>query len=152
MDLPFCLGIGSSLRRFEADLQRISGDPDLGIPYWDWENDNTFPAFLGGDGVLLRARGQEPMAYFMAVDEEPFRFNQGVPTAGWFAVDGNGLLVGPLQRAFGTEKVPQWAPNTGQVIRDPQTGQAALVPVTLPTFQEVQHALGYRRVRRRALE
>ncbi len=50
------------LRRFEADLQRISGNSDLAIPYWDWENDSTFPAFLGGDGApLLAPIGQQSL-------------------------------------------------------------------------------------------
>ena len=44
------------LHRFEADLQRISGDPNLGLPYWDWSVDQAPPSwpftadFLGGNG------------------------------------------------------------------------------------------------------
>jgi hypothetical protein len=44
------------LKRFEADLQRISGDPNLGLPYWDWRFDNSptssiwGPNFMGGNG------------------------------------------------------------------------------------------------------
>ena len=44
------------LLRFEADLQRISGDPNLGLPYWDWSVDQAPPSwpftadFLGGNG------------------------------------------------------------------------------------------------------
>ena len=44
------------LLEFEKDLQRISGDPNLGLPYWDWRFDN-FPIssiwgnnFMGGNG------------------------------------------------------------------------------------------------------
>lgn len=44
------------LLRFEADLQRISGDPNLGLPYWDWRFDNSPTSsiwgnnFMGGNG------------------------------------------------------------------------------------------------------
>ncbi len=130
------------LRRFEADLQRISDNSDLAIPYWDWENDNTFPAFLGGDGALLPVQNQEPILYCMAVDEGPFRFDQVAPANGWLAVDGTGTAVGPLQRRFGADMVPKRDPITRLPVPNPATGQIAMVPVTLPTLQDVQHALG----------
>ena len=38
------------LLQFERDLQQAIGNPDLGVPYWDWIKDPAFPAFLGGDG------------------------------------------------------------------------------------------------------
>src|SRR5215217_854939 len=45
------------LLRFEADLQRIAKDPNLGLPYWDWSVNQSqysrwpFTAdFMGGDG------------------------------------------------------------------------------------------------------
>ena len=155
------------LRRFEADLQRISGNSDLAIPYWDWENDSTFPAFLGGDGApllvpmshrkpqsILLVRDQEPIryvrTYLMAVTEGPFRgwLDGNGSARGWLAVDGNGAAVGPLQRAFGTGEMPERDPVTRLPVRDPATGQVALVPVTLPTSQDVQHALGIGRIRR----
>jgi len=148
------------LRRFEADLQRISGRSELAIPYWDWENDSTFPAFLGGDGApllvpvgqpkdrsLVRVRNQEPIryvrTYLMAVAEGPFRgwLDDNGRAHGWLAVDGNGAAVGPLQRAFGTQEVVKRDPITRLPVPDPATGQAAMVPVTLPTSQDVQHAL-----------
>ena len=130
------------LRRFEADLQRISNNSDLAIPYWDWENDSTFPAFLGGNGALLQVRIEEPVAYFMPVNEGPFRFNQIAPTNGWVAVDGAGAPVGPLQRTFGLAEVPQRDPVTELPVFDPTTGQPVFVPVTLPNVHQVQHALG----------
>ena len=48
------------LRSLESELQRVSGNPTLGIPYWDWTQDATDPTnapiwssdFLGGDGDL----------------------------------------------------------------------------------------------------
>jgi tyrosinase len=44
------------LIRFEKDLQRISRDPNLGLPYWDWTVDNSptssiwADTFMGGNG------------------------------------------------------------------------------------------------------
>jgi hypothetical protein len=44
------------LHRFEVDLQRISGDRNLRLPYWDWSVDQAPPSwpfttdFLGGNG------------------------------------------------------------------------------------------------------
>jgi hypothetical protein len=44
------------LLEFEKDLQRISGDPNLGLPYWDWRIDNSPTSsiwannFMGGNG------------------------------------------------------------------------------------------------------
>jgi hypothetical protein len=41
---------------FEKDLQRISGDPNFGLPYWDWTVDNSptssiwADTFMGGNG------------------------------------------------------------------------------------------------------
>ena len=130
------------LRRFEADLQRISNNPNLTIPYWDWENDSTFPAFMGGNGALRQVRAQEPITYFMPVDEGPFRFNQLAPVNGWLAVDGSGNFVGPLQRAFGLAEVPKRDPVTQLPVFDPTTDQPVFMPVTLPDLQQVQHALG----------
>jgi tyrosinase len=44
------------LLEFEKDLQRISGDPNFGLPYWDWRIDNSPTSsiwrnnFMGGNG------------------------------------------------------------------------------------------------------
>jgi tyrosinase len=44
------------LLEFEKDLQRKSGDPNLGLPYWDWRIDNSPTSsiwannFMGGNG------------------------------------------------------------------------------------------------------
>ena len=64
------------LRRFESDLQRISGNSDLAIPYWDWENDSTFPAFLGGDGapLLVPMSQPKPQSLVLVRDQEPIRY------------------------------------------------------------------------------
>jgi tyrosinase len=44
------------LYQFERDLQTVSGDPSLGLPYWDWSVDQSptglpwLDDFMGGDG------------------------------------------------------------------------------------------------------
>lgn len=124
------------LRRFEADLQRVSGDPNLTLPYWDWERDPTFPDFLGGDGRPFQVQRMEPVAYFFPVMDGPFAMSTG-----WTAVDGTGTAVGPLQRTFGLEMVPERDPDTRLPVLDPKTGQPREVSVTLPTLVEVQNAL-----------
>ena len=109
----------------------------MALPYWDWEKDDTFPPFLGGDGSLVRIQNREPIIYVMPVNDGPV-----ASTNGWFAVDGNGAPIGPLQRAFGTEQVPLRDPNTGDLVPDLATGQPVQVPATLANLQQqVQHAL-----------
>ncbi len=61
------------LRLLEQDLQDVSGDPDMAIPYWDWAEDNGANAsvwaegFMGGDG-----RVGDGM-----VEAGPFAFDNG---------------------------------------------------------------------------
>jgi len=44
------------LYQFEKELQRVAGDPNLGIPYWDWSTDQSKTGvpwlndLMGGDG------------------------------------------------------------------------------------------------------
>lgn len=43
------------LRRFEAELRRVSGNPRMTLPYWDWTENGSVEAifsddFLGGNG------------------------------------------------------------------------------------------------------
>lgn len=43
------------LRRFELEMQRVSGDPTMALPYWDWTNKASLtrifsPEFLGDSG------------------------------------------------------------------------------------------------------
>ena len=101
------------LRLFEQDLQRISGNADLAIPYWDWEVDGELPTaeqrntsarsvwqLLGGDG--------NPGFLFMVTDG-PFGFDSarlGDPEVfsdedAWLTVDPLGRQVGFLQREMG---------------------------------------------------
>lgn len=133
------------LRRFEADLQRISGDPDLGLPYWDWENDPTFPDFLGDDGTLTAVQGAEPILYCRFVEEGPFGLQSGWAVCG---NDGQPIPLNPaaginfpLQRNFGVNVGPVWNDATGMPERDPLTGDILTAPTPLPTKAEVQDAL-----------
>lgn len=55
------------LYRFEKDLQRVSGTPDMGLPYWDWEVDGEKPqveqpnqpiwSLVGGTGTPVPVPG-----------------------------------------------------------------------------------------------
>ena len=43
------------LLRFERELQRVSGDAQMALPYWDWQQQGSWRAiftddFLGGNG------------------------------------------------------------------------------------------------------
>ncbi|MDH3600328.1 MAG: tyrosinase family protein, partial [Candidatus Tectomicrobia bacterium] len=85
-------------RRFifdlELELQRVSGNPNLGIPYWNWPTGGANASMwnddlLGGDGD---AGG--------VVRTGPFRAGQ------WSVVNASGLPAGPLMRAFGRSGLP----------------------------------------------
>lgn len=85
-------------RRFlfdlELELQRVSGNPNLGIPYWNWPSGGANASMwnddlLGGDGD---AGG--------VVRTGPFRAGQ------WTVINSSGLPAGPLTRAFGQNGLP----------------------------------------------
>ena len=102
-------------RRFlfdlELELQRVSNNPDLGIPYWNWPSGGANASMwnddlLGGDGDAGRV-----------VRTGPFRAGE------WTVVSGPGQPAGPLLREF------------GQVLL--QAGQSP----TLPTQTEINQVL-----------
>jgi tyrosinase len=99
------------LLEFEKDLQRKSGDPNLGLPYWDWRNDNSSSSsiwnsnFMGGNGESSDN---------LAVKDGSFRKGQ------WKTVDEPTTY---LRRQFGPE--PSSPPKADQ----------------LPTWEQVQAAL-----------
>ncbi len=93
-------------RRFifdlELELQRVSGNPNLGIPYWNWPSGSANASMwnddlLGGDGD---AQG--------IVRTGPFRAGQ------WTVVNASGLPAGPLMRAFGQSGLPT-LPTQGEI-------------------------------------
>lgn len=88
------------LRRYEQDLQNAAGNPDLGLPYWDWTQDATNPTgspvwandLMGGNGDPSNAN---------LVSAGPFAFNVADPNT-WTIVDTNGNPAGGLRRSFST--------------------------------------------------
>ena len=91
----------------EAQLQRLLGDPDLGLPYWSWADDGELPGAqqpasplwapdcVGGDG--------DPAAD-LAVTDGPFSADSGWRVR--IAIDSNNTLRSvsrPLRRQFDTE-------------------------------------------------
>ena len=85
-------------RRFifdlEVELQRVSGNPDLGIPYWNWATGGANASMwnddlLGGDGD---AGG--------VVRTGPFRAGE------WTVINSSGVPAGPLMRSFGQSGMP----------------------------------------------
>lgn len=62
--------------RFETDLQRVSGNPELGLPYWDWATDGEGTAdeqkkapiwgIISGDGNPATGPNENP--WFVVTD------------------------------------------------------------------------------------
>ncbi len=80
---------------YERELQRLSGNPDLGLPYWNWPQGGANASIwddnlLGGDGSALN----------QIVTTGPFRQGQ------WTVVNMGGGPAGPLTRAFGRSGLP----------------------------------------------
>ncbi len=118
-------------RRFiwdlEQELQRVSGNSNLGIPYWNWpsgaESASMWNAdLLGGDGD----------AFSLAVTTGPFREGE------WTVVNSSGASAGPLTRAFGrsgVESLPTQA-EIDEVI--------AITPYDSPPWGRSASAPGFR--------
>ena len=85
-------------RRFlfdlERELQRVSGNPNLGIPYWNWPSGGANAAMWNDD--LLGGNGDAGGV----VRTGPFRAGQ------WTVVNSSGSPAGPLMRAFGQNGFP----------------------------------------------
>jgi tyrosinase len=77
------------LRRFEGELQRITGDKSFGLPYWDWSVDNSKtssiwgPDFMGGNGNAgLEWQVQDgPFAYSARNQGDPRKWSLNVRTS-----------------------------------------------------------------------
>lgn len=74
----------------EKELQRVSGNPNLGLPYWNWPQGDQNASMWNAD--LLGGNGH-PVT--QAVQDGPFRQGQ------WSVVNSSGQPTGPLERAFG---------------------------------------------------
>lgn len=80
---------------FEQELQRVSGNPNLGLPYWNWPSGGANSSMWNND--LLGGNGAPGT---QIVSSGPFRQSE------WQIVDSSGNQTGPLRRAFGQES---WA-------------------------------------------
>ena len=92
------------LRRFERDLERVSGDPNLGLPYWKWDNDEPDPDSSKVWGVIGPIGQRDD---FFQVLSGPFAFdwNNPLDPSNWMIVDALGRPDGPLIRTGG------WSPD-----------------------------------------
>ncbi|MDJ0838855.1 MAG: tyrosinase family protein [Acidobacteriota bacterium] len=107
------------LEYFEADLQAVSGNPNLTIPYWDWSDGASSPFtadFLGGDG--------NPADDYK-VSTGPFAHAGGQwdlnIIAGFSQASGAKDDVNYLRRHFGRESIslnPQWSLPPASYLRD----------------------------------
>ena len=75
---------------FERELQRVSGNPNLGLPYWNWPSGGSSASMwnddlLGGDGNASTG----------IVESGPFRAGQ------WRIINSSGATTGSLRRLFG---------------------------------------------------
>ncbi len=89
---------------FESELQRVSGNPDLGLPYWNWPEGGANASMwddnlLGGDG--------NPVT--QVVNNGPFRSGE------WTIINSNSQQAGPLTRAFGRESWATSLPTLQQI-------------------------------------
>ena len=75
---------------FERELQRVSQNSNLGLPYWNWSSGGENASMWDAD--LLGGNGD---AGDRAVSSGPFRQGQ------WVVVNGSGNSAGPLTRNFG---------------------------------------------------
>lgn len=85
-------------RRFifdlELELQRVSGNPNLGIPYWNWPSGGANASMWNDD--LLGGNGDAGGV----VRTGPFRSGQ------WTVINSSGVPAGPLMREFGQNGLP----------------------------------------------
>lgn len=91
---------------FESELQRVSGNPELGLPYWNWPEGGANASMwddnlLGGDG--------HPVT--QVVNNGPFRSRE------WTVINSGGQQAGPLTRAFGRASWATSLPTLQQILQ-----------------------------------
>lgn len=109
------------LRQFEFDLQQVSGDPELTIPYWDWTIDNTGATagwpfgvdFMGGFGNAATG----------VISSGPF----ANPAAWRINIRRAGDVVTTLKRSRGVP-LPMTLPTRATVLRGLGVGVLAGTP------------------------
>lgn len=89
---------------FESELQRVSGNPDLGLPYWNWPT-GGFNASMWDDNLL----GGDGDPVSGIVNTGPFRAGE------WEIVNSSGSSAGPLTRAFGQQSWARTLPMQQEV-------------------------------------
>lgn len=89
---------------FERELQRVSGNPALGLPYWNWPEGGSDASMWGSD--LLGGNG-DPVSQVVA--DGAFRGGE------WRVVNSSGVAVGPLTRAFGRESWARALPTQDEI-------------------------------------
>lgn len=87
---------------FEKELQRVSGNSNLGVPYWNWPSGAANASMWNGD--LLGGDGNASGG----VTSGPFRQGQ------WIVVNSSGNSAGPLQRDLGSG-APGGLPTTAEL-------------------------------------
>ena len=102
------------IRQFELALQSAAGDPNIALPYWDWElagKNNPFTDdFLGGDGDA--AQGHRVVSGAFAFAKKKFKvriWDASTGDAGLlreFGTDPTAFLPTPTQVASALTKTP----------------------------------------------
>ena len=94
------------LRRFEQDLQRVSGEPNLSLPYWKWDNDQLDPDSSRVWDVIGPIGPREDDFQVLS---GPFPFDWDNPRdpTNWMIVDALGRPDGPLIRTCGWSQNPE---------------------------------------------
>jgi tyrosinase len=106
---------------FEKELQRVSGNSQLSLPYWNWPEGDANASMwnddlLGGNGDLTT----------QVVNRGPFRSDQ------WIIVNSSGSAAGPLMRAFGSQA---WARNLPSLQEIEQV--LAITPYDVSPWSEI---------------
>ncbi|MCK5888430.1 MAG: tyrosinase family protein [Methylococcales bacterium] len=89
---------------FERELQRVSGNPDLGLPYWNWPEGGSNASLWDDD--LLGGNGH---SVTQVVSSGPFREGQ------WTIINASGQNAGSLTRAFAREPWAQSLPTQAEI-------------------------------------
>jgi len=89
---------------FEQELQRVSGNPNLGLPYWNWPEGGANASMWDDD--LLGGNGDVGT---QIVNRGPFRASQ------WTIVNMSGAGAGSLTRNFGSQGWAQTLPTLQEI-------------------------------------
>lgn len=105
---------------FERELQRVSGNSQLALPYWNWAEGSSNASMWDDD--LLGGNG-DPVT--QVVNSGPFKRGE------WTVVNSGGRAAGPLTRAFGREPWARSLPTHQQILQ-----VLAITPYDIPAWDE----------------